>query len=90
MRFRVKLIPSAGCKIYIDAEQLDDADYEDAGYASMDVVTAPLYVGCKEDAAGAQAEFFDGEMALLGVSATELTAAQVWYLHKRMMGLAGL
>jgi len=80
---------SAGCKIYINGTQLDDADYEDAGYNSMDVVVSNLYGGCIENAGGTQAEFFQGEMAFLAVAAKELSAAECYNLNILLRGLIG-
>lgn len=81
---------SAGCKIYIDGVQLDDADYEDAGYVSMDVVTAELNIGAKKTAAATYTDYLDGKLTWPIVSAKELNAHEVWAVTKRIKGLIGV
>lgn len=80
---------SGGCKIYIDGVQLDDADYEAAGYVAMEAVTANLTVGALKNAA-AYSEYFDGKMTWIGVAAKELSADEVWSLTQRLKGVLGI
>ena len=80
---------SAGIKIYINGVQVDDANYEDAGYNSMDPVTANLMVGALKNAA-AYSEYFDGKLTWIGVAAKELSADEVWSLTQRLKGVLGI
>jgi len=79
----------AGCKIYIDGVQLDDADYTDAGYVAMEAVSANLTVGALKNAA-AYSEYYDGKMTWIGVAAKELSADEVWSLTQRLKGVLGI
>ena len=79
----------AGCKVYIDGVQLDDADYTDAGYVAMEAVTANLMVGALKNAA-AYSEYYDGKMTWIGVAAKELSADEVWSLTQRLKGVLGI
>ena len=81
---------AGGCKIYLEGVQVDNGPYSGAVYASMDPVVANLYGGCIEDAAGTQAEFFQGEMAFLAVAAKELSAAECYNLNILLRGLIGV
>jgi hypothetical protein len=80
---------SAGCKIYIDGVQLDDADYENGGYVAMEDTASQFYVGCKLGAA-ARDEFYDGKMAWVCVTGTELTVDQVWGVTQRIWAEIGM
>lgn len=80
---------SAGCKIYIDGVQLDDADYEDAGYVAMEAVTANLMVGALKNAA-VYSEYFDGKMTWVGVTGKELSPDEVWSVTQRLKGVLGI
>lgn len=79
----------AGCKVYIDGVQLDDADYTDAGYVAMEAVTANLMVGALKNAA-AYSEYYDGKMTWIGIAAKELSADEVWSLTQRLKGVLGI
>lgn len=79
----------AGCKIYIDGVQLDDADYTDAGYVAMEAINANLTVGALKNAA-AYSEYYDGKMTWIGVAAKELSADEVWSLTQRLKGVLGI
>lgn len=81
---------SAGCKIYVNGVQVDNGNHQGAVYNSMDVVNTNLYGGCTEDAAGAQAEFFQGDMCFLGVAAKELSARECHNLNILLRGLIGV
>ena len=80
---------SAGIKIYIDGVQVDDTNYEDAGYNSMDPVVAQLQIGALKNAA-AYSEYFDGKLTWIGVAAKELSADEVWSLTQRLKGVLGI
>jgi hypothetical protein len=79
----------AGCKIYIDGVQLDDADYTDAGYVAMEAINTNLMVGALKNAA-AYSEYYDGKMTWIGVAAKELSADEVWSLTQRLKGVLGV
>lgn len=79
----------AGCKIYIDGVQLDDADYTDAGYVAMEAVSANLTVGALKNAA-VYGEYYDGKMTWIGVAAKELSPDEVWSLTQRLKGVLGI
>ncbi len=79
----------AGCKIYIDGVQLDDADYTDAGYVAMEAINTNLMVGALKNAA-AYSEYYDGKMTWIGVAAKELSADEVWGLTQRLKGVLGI
>ena len=80
---------NAGCKIYIDGVQLDDADYDNGVYVAMEAVTANLMVGALKNAA-AYSEYYDGKMTWIGVAAKELSADEVWSLTQRLKGVLGI
>jgi len=80
---------NAGCKIYIDGVQLDDADYDNGVYVAMEAVTANLMVGALKDAA-VYSEYYDGKMTWIGVAAKELSADEVWSLTQRLKGVLGI
>lgn len=79
----------AGCKIYIDGVQLDDADYTNAGYVAMEAVSANLMVGALKNGA-AYSEYYDGKMTWIGIAAKELSADEVWSLTQRLKGVLGI
>jgi|GEM_PF-1759546 hypothetical protein len=79
----------AGCKIYIDGVQLDDADYTDAGYVAMEAINTNLMVGALKNAA-AYSEYFDGKMTWISVAAKELSIDEVWSLTQRLKGALGI
>jgi len=79
----------AGCKIYIDGVQLDDADYTDAGYVAMEAVSANLTIGALKNAA-AYSEYYDGKMTWIGIAAKELSPDEVWSLTQRLKGVLGI
>jgi len=80
---------NAGCKIYIDGVQLDDADYDNGVYVAMEAVTANLMVGALKNAA-VYSEYYDGKMTWIGVAAKELSADEVWSLTQRLKGVLGI
>ena len=79
----------AGCKIYIDGVQLDDADYTDAGYVAMEAINTNLMIGALKNAA-AYSEYFDGKMTWIGIAAKELSPDEVWSLTQRLKGVLGI
>jgi hypothetical protein len=79
----------AGCKLYIDGVQLDDADYTDAGYVAMEAINTNLMVGALKNAA-AYSEYYDGKMTWIGIAAKELSADEVWSLTQRLKGVLGV
>jgi hypothetical protein len=80
---------SAGCKIYIDGVQTDDANSENGVYVAMEDTASLLYIGCKYGAA-ARDEFYDGKMTWVCVTAKELSADEVWSLTQRLKGVVGI
>jgi hypothetical protein len=80
---------NAGCKIYIDGVQLDDADYDNGVYVAMEAVTSNLMVGALKNAA-AYSEYYDGKMTWIGVAAKELSPDEVWSLTQRLKGVLGI
>jgi hypothetical protein len=80
---------NAGCKIYIDGVQLDDADYDNGVYVAMEAVTANLMVGALKNAA-VYSEYYDGKMTWIGVAAKELSPDEVWSLTQRLKGVLGI
>lgn len=80
---------NAGCKLYIDGVQLDDADYANGAYVAMEAVTANLMVGALKNAA-AYSEYYDGKMTWIGIAAKELSADEVWSLTQRLKGVLGV
>ena len=80
---------NAGCKLYIDGVQLDDADYDNGVYVAMEAVTANLMVGALKNAA-AYSEYYDGKMTWIGIAAKELSPDEVWSLTQRLKGVLGI
>ncbi len=79
----------AGCKVYLDGVQVDDADYTDAGYVAMEAINTNLMIGALKNAA-AYSEYFDGKMTWIGVTAKELSPDEVWSLTQRLKGALGI
>jgi parallel beta-helix repeat protein len=79
----------AGCKVYLDGVQVDDADYTDAGYVAMEAINTNLMIGALKNAA-AYSEYYDGKMTWIGVAAKELSADEVWSLTQRLKGVLGI
>jgi len=80
---------SDGIKIFIDGVQLDDADHEDGGYASMDIVVSELNIGARKNAAAGYSNYLDGKLTWPIVTAKELNIHEVWAVTKRLKGLIG-
>ena len=80
---------SAGCTLYIDGIQVDNANYEVAGYIAMEVINTNLMVGALKNAA-AYSEYYDGKMTWIGITGKELDADEVWSVTQRVKGVLGI
>lgn len=80
---------SAGCKIYVDGAQVDNADYASGTYVAMEAVSAYLMVGAKKNG-GSYSEYYDGKMTWIGVTGKELDADEVWSITQRLKGVLGV
>lgn len=79
-----------GIKLYVDGVEVASTATNSATYVAMENTTAPVYGGAQTHTAGELHNPFSPYMGLLGLEASELTAAQVWRLWKIVEGTYGL
>jgi len=81
---------NSGCRIYINAVQVDDTDSDVGVYTAMENMSVATAIGYSEDAAGALEGFIDGDVALPFITGRCLSAADVLSLtniYRRLLGL---
>jgi hypothetical protein len=79
----------AGCKVYSNGVQVDNADHSSGVYVAMEPLAQPFYVGTRKGTAALEYHW-NGRMAYAGVCAKELSADEIWTLYQRLKGIGGL
>lgn len=78
---------ASGVRIYKDAARVDDTDNVGGTYVAMENTAALVHIGAWYTT---KAEFFDGSLALVAVTAKQLSAAEVWAIKELVNGYYGL
>lgn len=79
-----------GLKIYSNGIRVDDTDSTANIYVAMEDTTAGLSVGALLNTSPAGMAFFNGQMAVAGICAKELSSDEVWSLNNLVRGYFGL
>lgn len=77
-----------GLRIYKDGARVDGTSNTTAGYVAMENQT--IVVGLGFNPAGASSNFFDGKVALVGLTGKELTLDEVWAVKEACNSYFGL
>lgn len=78
---------SAGITLYVDgAPVAGTATDSGGGYVGMENLGSVVYVGANADANAAVINHWQGDLGMITLSPTELTADQVWELYIRTRG----
>lgn len=78
-----------GCHIYLNGVQVDNADYENAGYIAMQDTTAYFMVGALKNNT-TYSEYYDGKLTWLGIASREFDPDEALALNHLLKGLLGV
>ena len=70
---------AAGVRLYLDGARVDDANASAGEYGAMRATAAPLRIASRETS-GANAGFFEGALAMVGVWGSHCSADEAWRL----------
>jgi hypothetical protein len=79
---------STGIRIYVNAARTDDANVNNGTYVAMEDLNTVLSIGHSLSAAASPVaeEFWDGDMALIGLCRKELTIDEIWMMKSFING----
>ncbi|MDA1035271.1 MAG: hypothetical protein O3B65_00135 [Chloroflexi bacterium] len=82
---------STGVRIYLNGARVDDTDVNSGSYIAMENGTALVTIGNNNGgASGAAQSFVNGELALVAVTAREISPDEIWEIKELCNGYFGL